>query len=594
MQIPGFDIVEKLGEGGTGTVWRAFQLSLSRAVALKVMHPALAEDEALLGGLVGRARQAANIKHADLVQLLDVGATSDLSYFVMEYVAGPTLDQTVAERGAIAHGDALRIVRHVAEALETAWHVSRVAHLDLRPENLMLDEDGTVKVVDLGLSVLGVPGFLDACIRAGTVSVHPHFLSPEQARGDDALDCRSDIYSLGAVLYFMLTGQRPFGDTVEPVVVLHRIAGGILPNPRDVNPSVPTGVAALIARMMKKDPGERFSNWTTVIHHVRRLEKGGVTVAKPQVYENSAILPPTGDVPGGGEGAPEEDSPRRVAVPRRRTTTAAGKPARPGPRRLSLRKPAFLLLAAWLAYLAYHVFWPVSLVLPARLMPTRGAGPRGGERTGGGITREASSAWASRYGGRQGPDGVAYGPRAPRAPTAPELRELRTDVADALCAARFDAAMTLVEEDLALPHTDRAQAELGEIADIVEEVSAMDELIRAGARARLEEELTLRVHGRQQTLQLRAMAGDRLNAVVTTRRGFTVQTNDLTFTFADIHPSDLGILLGAANTPGRCTIKFLLCLQGRDYAKARMFAENCGPLAEALAAQADARRIFGE
>ena len=216
MQIPGFDIVEKLGEGGTGTVWRAFQLSLSRAVALKVIHPALAGDAALLGSLVERARQAANIKHADLAQILDVGTTDGVSYFVMEYVAGPSLDQTVSERGVMAHGDALRIVRHVAEALETAWHMSRVAHLDLRPENVMLDEDGTVKIVDLGLSVLGVPGFLEAGIRDGALSVHPHFLSPEQARGDAGPDCRSDIYSLGAILYFMLTGQRPFRDTAEP------------------------------------------------------------------------------------------------------------------------------------------------------------------------------------------------------------------------------------------------------------------------------------------------------------------------------------------------------------------------------------------
>ena len=128
----------------------------------------------------------------------------------------------------------------------------------------------------------------------------------------------------------------------------------------------------------------------------------------------------------------------------------------------------------------------------------------------------------------------------------------------------------------------------------MEEVSNMDELIRAGARTRLEEELTLRVHGRAQALQLRAMAGDRLNALVITRTGFVTETNDLHSTFADIHPSDLGTLLGAADTAGRCTIKFLLCLQGRDYPNARMFAENCGPLAEALGAQADARRVFGE
>ena len=185
-----------------------------------------------------------------------------------------------------------------------------------------------------------------------------------------------------------------------------------------------------------------------MIHHVRRLEKGAIAVPKPQVYENSSVLPPADAPPTGAE------TPRkRTPSVRRKAGTASA--AKPGPRTLSLRKPAFLLLAAWLAFLAYHVFWPVSLLLPARLMPTRGGGGRG-EGTPGGIVREESNAWASRYGGREGPGG-AYGNRADRMPTTPELEELRTDVADALCAGRFEAALTLVEEDLALPHSDLAR-----------------------------------------------------------------------------------------------------------------------------------------
>ncbi|MBM4148608.1 MAG: hypothetical protein FJ224_06155 [Lentisphaerae bacterium] len=577
VNIPGFDIVEKLGDGTTGTVWRAYQLSLNRAVVLKTLRSDTTGRPDQLERIVALARTASSIKHPDLVQLLDMGKHEGTYYFVSEYVAGETMAETVDASGPLEPFKALRIARHVSEALENAWRTYNMPHRGIKPENVMLDEDGTVKVVDLGLSLFAHPELLSEQIRSGELKAAPHFMSPEQARCDPDQDFRSDIYSLGALMYFMLTGRRPFEDC-DPIVVLHKHVDGRLENPQDLNPSVGPGLAAFIARAMAKHPSGRPSDWASFIHMVRRLEAGGVIVHKTDPYADSTVLPPSRTPLANPARQPAATTSRRTAPRVPRTEAPAW-----------LRRSAWLLLAAWLVFLAFALLEPAGLLMPARFRPPA---PEYGASSFSAATAPAPHPAA--------PDtSAAVTTQLPASPAraqgpAPELANLCADVADALCRADFEQAMNMALEESRLPLGPRAAAELGEVREIIATVSRMGELIREGARANFNKTIPLRIRGVPHAVTLRAMAGDRLNATSLERRGLLVATNDISFNLAEVHPADLGTLLGPANTPALCTAKFLLLLKAGDHEAALTYAQNCGPLSQALEQQAESGRRFGE
>jgi serine/threonine protein kinase len=597
VKIPGFDIVEKLGEGSVGSVWRAYQMSLNRVVAIKTLRPGLAAEEERFRHFIRQAQSAAKIKHPNVVQFLDIGEHEGAYYFVMEYMAGDTIARLVERNGPMAPAKALSVIRHVAEALESAWHMFNVAHHALKPQNLMLDEDGTVKVADLGLSILSNPAVLAAQIREGRLEVAPHYLSPEQAKCTVRQDCRSDIYSLGATLYFMVTGVVPFGE-MDPVLVLHQHVDGRLPNPRIVNPSVSPSVAILIAKMTMKSPTDRYGDWGEVIHHVRKLESGGVFVQKPESYAGSTILPPT------------------------QTTTTSAAPAAAGPaagpsvnaqairRKFShaprapawIRVPAWTALSVWLAFLAYSLLEPVDVLFspdepPAPPLPptversappepisTAPFSPEAVSRTATGVPRTPLPPEISAD--------IRNDPAMAVAAT-PQLLSLRRGVADALCSGDFLRALRLVDDEMTKPQEANASKELSTLRDIIGVVSRMDKLVLSGARDHVDKELDLRIRNQPRRVTFRAAAGERINASTVIVDGPVTRTNSLTFVLSDIHPADRGKLLGPANTAAKCVLRFLFLIQGGEFQAARIFAENCGPLSEALMEQADAQRRFG-
>lgn len=249
--LSGYRLEKRIGRGGMGTVFRATQLSLDREVALKVLSPDLVKDDSFVQQFQREARAAGAMNHPHIVQVYDVGQDDGAYFYSMEYVGGGSLEDRLREAGKIDVDEALQVALQASLALEFA-ESKHIVHRDIKPDNLMLTEDGRVKVADLGLA-LSLKGSAD---HAGQpILGTPHFISPEQALRRE-VDIRSDIYSLGATLYRMLSGRTVFqGSSAEEII---RKAVKEEPTPlRELVPEVPEKVAALVHRMLAKNPDER-------------------------------------------------------------------------------------------------------------------------------------------------------------------------------------------------------------------------------------------------------------------------------------------------------------------------------------------------
>ncbi|MCU0723599.1 MAG: serine/threonine protein kinase, partial [Planctomycetes bacterium] len=207
--VPGHRLLEEIGRGAVGTVYRAKQTALDRVVALKVLPKVLVESRREVDRFLREARLAATLAHPGVVKVYEVGETEDRYFISMEFVPGESLAARVARQGVLPPGRALAMARDAAAALAHA-HARGVIHRDLKPANVMLAADGAVKIVDLGLArgTAAVPS--DRITEIGVLVGTPEFMAPEQARDPGAVDGRADVWALGATLYFALAGRPPF------------------------------------------------------------------------------------------------------------------------------------------------------------------------------------------------------------------------------------------------------------------------------------------------------------------------------------------------------------------------------------------------
>jgi len=253
-QIGGFRIVDRLGKGGMGTVYRARQVSLDRDVALKILPRHLAADEKYLARFLREARSAAQLHHPNIVQAIDAGEDRGFYYFAMELVEGQSVRDILEAEGPLSAAEAVRIAARIADALAHAWERARMIHRDIKPGNILLEWDGTPKLADLGLAKSVAT---DTRLTAtGELLGSPGYISPECAQGRHDLDQRGDIYSLGCTLFHMLTGKAPYdGDTPLGVILKHVSAPP--PDPRELASHVSEEVAAYVMKMMAKRPEDR-------------------------------------------------------------------------------------------------------------------------------------------------------------------------------------------------------------------------------------------------------------------------------------------------------------------------------------------------
>ena len=259
-----FEILEKLGEGAMGTVYKAVNKNLNRTIALKIMsHAAKGHEINSFRRFMREAQLAAQLDHPNVVTIHSIGEEAGFCFIEMRYVDGRTLHEVI-QQGPLGVGRATQIILEAAYGLAAA-HEKGIIHRDIKPANIMIDKEGRVLVADFGLA--RIEESFTELTSDGQIMGTPHYISPEQCRGDRA-DLRSDIYSLGATYFHALTGQTPFtGETLMAVMYCHTHEP--LRNIRTVKHEVPTDVAAIVNKMMAKEPQKRYQSCGELVSDLR-------------------------------------------------------------------------------------------------------------------------------------------------------------------------------------------------------------------------------------------------------------------------------------------------------------------------------------
>lgn len=365
LSVPGFEVLETIRQSSKTVTVKAVQHSLDRTVVLTFLRPELAPQPNEVRRFLGIARVCSQLKAQGLPQIYDIVSDADRHYIVMEFVEGPSLASLVSQKGPMAATQSVRIAFTVAEALDHAWQQSRLVHRNLKPSEIRIDARGTPKLTDFGRATVVPPdGRIVDDEDAGLIVGTPNFLSPEQAQGDVPLDCRADMYALGATLYYMVTGRVPFPDS-DPETVIRKQITDQIPHPRTFRSDLPATVGGLITRLMMKLPEDRYSTWSDAMGDMQHVLKGLPLRRRNPPKSISTVAAPTTE-------APTPDAARL-----RRTEPAAG-PAAPANARAArhsgppqaLRTALWMGLGLWFALLANDRLGnPAKLPLPSPLIP---------------------------------------------------------------------------------------------------------------------------------------------------------------------------------------------------------------------------------
>ncbi len=271
-KIGNFEITRLIGTGGMGKVYEARQISLNRRVALKILSRKRSTSEKMMQRFLVEVRATASLQHPNIVTVYEADIKGDLLFLAMAYVDGQSVDKTLESTNKpIPERDALLYAQKVAEAMAYAWRHQKLLHRDIKPANIIIDRTGAVHLCDLGIAKR--PTDEVELASAGMAIGTPHYMSPEQGQGLVDLDFRSDIYSLGASLFHMVTGTLPF-DAEDAVNVITKQIMEPLPDPQERNPKVSRETCKLLQLMMGKLPEQRHSSWDELIHDIQRVRKG--------------------------------------------------------------------------------------------------------------------------------------------------------------------------------------------------------------------------------------------------------------------------------------------------------------------------------
>ena len=286
LRIPNLKLIEKIGDGGMSTVWKAWDIPNQRLVAVKILNREFASDGAEVRQFRSEERIMEEIHHPGIVEAYDFNCGNGNWYYVMEYVDGYTFGALLNRKQHVKESDCLLICESVASALDYAWNDHGVVHCDIKPENIMINTEGVIKLMDLGISHRfefkeGPQDVPDHVL--GT----PAYISPEQVYGDVELDCRSDIYSLAATLYHLATGRLLFpGEDNDTMMRSHCDEAVQARDPRTYRPELSEGFCQLLESMLVKNRDYRVESWSNVFAMCREIEAG--TIFKPRESTTSA------------------------------------------------------------------------------------------------------------------------------------------------------------------------------------------------------------------------------------------------------------------------------------------------------------------
>ncbi len=326
-----YEIVSRVGGGGMAVVYKAKDLLLHRFVAIKVLSESLSNDSEFIRRFSREAQAAASLSHPNIVNVYDVGRDNYTHYIVMELVEGPTLKQYIQERGALPVQEAATIAIQICDGLAHA-HENQIVHRDIKPHNILLGANGRAKVTDFGIARAASSSTIT---QQGSVMGSVHYFSPEQARGG-VIGQKSDLYSLGVVMYEMLTGQLPFdGDSAISIALKH--LQETPEDPRNYNSQIPDAFAELVMRALNKDPDQRFASaremmkeiqYTMQIPHHMELEHNWVNQQNNRRKEMYQTIPLTDNDPPVATGGYEEEE---YESPVQRPEIRSGQKHRPQP-----------------------------------------------------------------------------------------------------------------------------------------------------------------------------------------------------------------------------------------------------------------------
>ncbi|MGL4875676.1 MAG: Stk1 family PASTA domain-containing Ser/Thr kinase [Clostridium sp.] len=261
-----YELLEKVGEGGMAIVYKARCNKLNRFVAVKILKKEYADNKEIVDKFKDEAMAVAKLSDMNIVNVLDVGTDDNENYIVMEYVNGKTLKELVDQFGRLSYDTAITISLQIAKALECA-HKNGIVHRDIKPQNILVTSEGVAKVTDFGIAKS-----VDSATLTNTSTIlgSAHYFSPEQAKGG-LVDYRSDIYSLGIVMYEMITGKVPF-DADSPVTIALKHIQEAPMNPKELNRSMPEVYASIILKCIEKDVNKRYSNTKELIEDLKKIK----------------------------------------------------------------------------------------------------------------------------------------------------------------------------------------------------------------------------------------------------------------------------------------------------------------------------------
>ncbi|RME82597.1 MAG: serine/threonine protein kinase, partial [Planctomycetota bacterium] len=272
--FPGMKIVKKLGQGAMGKVYQAFQLSLKRHVALKVLSKDLAKNEKFVKRFLREARALAKLKHPNIVAIYDVGFSQGLFYYIMEFVDGRSLKEILHEKEVLEPKEALNIVKEVAKALVEA-EAHDIVHRDIKPGNILIDQNGQIKLADLGLAkTRWKDQKVSEETAVGTLIGTPHYMAPEQIRNSREVTIQADIYSLGVTFYQMVTGHLPYTGNTN-FEVLSNILQEEVEFDEKEEERIPLGYRQIMLKMMAKDPKERYKSPKELLEDIKLMKESG-------------------------------------------------------------------------------------------------------------------------------------------------------------------------------------------------------------------------------------------------------------------------------------------------------------------------------
>lgn len=288
-RIGHYELIRKVGEGGMGAVYQAKDTLTNETVALKVLPRSKAKDNTFRSRFESEARAAFEVDHPNIIKGLDVDQADGYHFLVMEYIDGKDIYVLLEQKGRFPEHEALRILEQIASALNHI-HEERLVHRDIKPENILVTEDGFAKLTDMGLAV-DKEQQTKRITKVGIAMGTPFYLSPEQIQGKSEIDIRSDIYSLGATVYEMVTGRPPF-DGESATVVMMKHLNEQVPSPREIDHDISLIFCHILEKMMAKDPAERYQSPAELLNDLHLFAAGEqVTSVRPPPGRSSIARP---------------------------------------------------------------------------------------------------------------------------------------------------------------------------------------------------------------------------------------------------------------------------------------------------------------